>query len=353
MSKSKGNIIDPLELIDKYGADALRFTLAALAAPGRDVKLAESRVEGYRNFATKLWNATRFCQMNGAQLDPGFQPDAATQKVNRWIIGRLALAKREFEAAVAGYRFNDAANSLYQFTWGQFCDWYLEFAKPIFGGSDQAATAETRATAAWVLGQICHLLHPLMPFITEELWSQLGGQGELIRARWPEYAADMGDAEAMAELDGVVRLISEIRAVRAEMNLAPAAQPPMLVQGAGETTKKRLETYGDLIRRLARLSQIDPLTGTPPKGAVQIPLEEAVFILPVADLIDVAKEKARLAKELGKVESEIGKTEKKLGNADFVAKAPPEVIEEQRERLAEAQQSQRQLKVALEKLAGL
>jgi valyl-tRNA synthetase len=353
MSKSKGNIIDPLELIDKYGADALRFTLAALAAPGRDVKLAESRVEGYRNFATKLWNATRFCQMNGAQLDPGFQPDAATQKVNRWIIGRLALAKREFEAAVAGYRFNDAANSLYQFTWGQFCDWYLEFAKPIFGGSDQAATAETRATAAWVLGQICHLLHPLMPFITEELWSQLGGQGELIRAHWPEYAADMGDAEAMAELDGVVRLISEIRAVRAEMNLTPAAQPPMLVQGAGETTKKRLETYGDLIRRLARLSQIDPLTGTPPKGAVQIPLEEAVFILPVADLIDVAKEKARLAKELGKVESEIGKTEKKLGNADFVAKAPPEVIEEQRERLAEAQQSQRQLKVALEKLAGL
>jgi valyl-tRNA synthetase len=353
MSKSKGNIIDPLELIDKYGADALRFTLAALAAPGRDVKLAESRVEGYRNFATKLWNATRFCQMNGAQLDPGFQPDAATQKVNRWIIGRLALAKREFEAAVAGYRFNDAANSLYQFTWGQFCDWYLEFATPIFGGSDQAATAETRATAAWVLGQICHLLHPLMPFITEELWSQLGGQGELIRAHWPEYAADMGDAEAMAELDGVVRLISEIRAVRAEMNLTPAAQPPMLVQGAGETTKKRLETYGDLIRRLARLSQIDPLTGTPPKGAVQIPLEEAVFILPVADLIDVAKEKARLAKELGKVESEIGKTEKKLGNADFVAKAPPEVIEEQRERLAEAQQSQRQLKVALEKLAGL
>jgi valyl-tRNA synthetase len=163
----------------------------------------------------------------------------------------------------------------------------------------------------------------------------------------------MGDAEAMAELDGVVRLISEIRAVRAEMNLTPAAQPPMLVQGAGETTKKRLETYGDLIRRLARLSQIDPMTGTPPKGAVQIPLEEAVFILPVADLIDVAKEKARLAKELGKVESEIGKTEKKLGNADFVAKAPPEVIEEQRERLAEAQQSQRQLKVALEKLAGL
>jgi valyl-tRNA synthetase len=353
MSKAKGNIVDPLELIDKYGCDALRFTLSALAAPGRDVKLAESRVEGYRNFATKLWNATRFCQMNGAQLDLAFRPGAAKQKVNRWILGRLALAKQEFETAIAGYRFNDAANSLYQFTWGQFCDWYLEFAKPIFGGSDEVATAETRATAAWVLGQICHLLHPLMPFITEEIWGQLGGNGELIRANWPDYPADMGDAEAMAELDWVVRLISEIRTVRAEMNLAPSGQPPMLVQGAGEATQKRLATYGDLIRRLARVSQIDPLSGPPPKGAVQIPLEEAVFILPVADLIDVAKEKARLTKELGKVEGEIAKIEKKLGNADFVAKAPPEVIEEQHERLADGKQSQRQLKSALERLAGL
>jgi valyl-tRNA synthetase len=353
MSKSKGNIIDPLELIDKYGCDALRFTLAALAAPGRDVKLAESRVEGYRNFATKLWNATRFCQMNGAQLDPSFQPSSVKQKVNRWILGRLAIAKQEFEAAIAGYRFNDAANSLYQFTWGQFCDWYLEFAKPIFGGGDQSATAETRATAAWVLGQVCHLLHPLMPFITEEIWPQLGGKGELIRANWPEYPADMGDPEAMAELDWVVRLISEIRGVRAEMNLAPAALPPMLVQGAGDTTRKRLDAYGDLIKRLARVSQIDPLAGSSPKGAVQIPLEEAVFILPVAGLIDVAKEKARLTKELGKVEGEITKIEKKLGNADFVAKAPPEVIEEQRERLADSQQSQRQLKSALERVAGL
>jgi valyl-tRNA synthetase len=353
MSKSKGNIIDPLELIDRYGCDALRFTLSALAAPGRDVKLAESRVEGYRNFATKLWNATRFCQMNGAQLDSSFQPSAVKQKVNRWILGRLAIAKSEFEAAIAGYRFNDAANSLYHFTWGQFCDWYLEFAKPIFGGGDQAATAETRATAAWALGQVCHLLHPLMPFITEELWAQLGGKGELIRANWPEYPADMGDPEAMAELDWVVRLISEIRTVRAEMNLAPAAQPPVLVQGASGTTTKRLETYGDLIKRLARLSEIEPLAGSSPKGAVQIPLDEAVFILPLAGLIDVAKEKARLTKELGKIEGETAKIEKKLGNADFVAKAPPEVIEEQRERLAEAQQSQRQLKSALERLAGL
>jgi valyl-tRNA synthetase len=353
MSKSKGNIIDPLELIDKYGCDALRFTLSALAAPGRDVKLAESRVEGYRNFATKLWNATRFCQMNGAQLDLSFEPKAVKQKVNRWILGRLAIAKQEFEAAIAGYRFNDAANSLYQFTWGQFCDWYLEFTKPIFSGSDPAATAETRATAAWVLGQVCHLLHPLMPFITEELWAQLGGKGELIRANWPDYPAGMGDPEAMAELDWVVRLISEIRGVRAEMNLAPAAQPPMLVQGAGATTTKRLEAYGDLIKRLARVSEIGPLAGPAPKGAVQIPLEEAVFILPVAGLIDVAKEKARLTKELSKVEGDIAKIEKKLGNADFVVKAPPEVIEEQRERLAEAQQSQRQLKSALERLAGL
>jgi valyl-tRNA synthetase len=353
MSKSKGNIIDPLELIDKYGCDALRFTLAALAAPGRDVKMSEQRVEGYRNFATKLWNATRFCLMNGARLDPAFAPTAAKQKINRWILGRLATAKAAFEEAVAGYRFNDAANSLYHFTWGEFCDWYLEFTKPVLAGSDVAAAAETRATAAWVLGQICHLLHPLMPFVTEELWTQLGGQGALIRAQWPQYPAGLGDPDAMAELDWTVRLISEIRGVRSEMNLPPAAQPAMKVQGAGPTTQARLAAYGDLIKRLARVERIDAIDGTPPKGAVQIVLDEATFVLPVADLIDVGKEKARLAKELGKAEAEIAKIEKKLGNADFVAKAPAEVIEDQRERLAEAQQAQRQLKHALQRLAGL
>ncbi|MFZ5791811.1 MAG: valine--tRNA ligase [Pseudomonadota bacterium] len=353
MSKSKGNIIDPLELIDKFGCDALRFTLAALAVPGRDVKMSEARVEGYRNFATKLWNATRFCLMNGARLDPAFAPTAAKQKINRWILGRLAIAKAAFEEAVAGYRFNDAANSLYHFTWHEFCDWYLEFAKPVLAGGDAAAAAETRAATAWVLGQICHLLHPLMPFVTEELWTQLGGEGALIRAQWPEYPADLGDPEAMAELDWTVRLISEIRGVRAEMNLPPAARPAMKVQGAGPTTQARLAAYGDLIKRLARVERIDAIDGTPPKGAVQIVLDEATFVLPVADLIDVGKEKTRLTKELGKAEGEIAKLEKKLGNADFVAKAPAEVIEEQRERLAEAQQAQRQLKHALQRLAGL
>ena len=352
MSKSKGNIIDPLILIERYGSDALRFTLTALAAPGRDVKLAEARVEGYRNFATKLWNATRFCQMNGATLDPAYRPAAAREKLNRWILARLAAAKTEFEAAIEAYRFNDVANCVYQFAWREFCDWYVEFAKPVLNGEGPAA-AETRATAAGVLGQICHLLHPVMPFITEELWEQLGGEGKLIRAAWPDYGDGLGDAEAMGELDWVVRLVSDLRAVRSEINLPVAAQPTLQVHGASAATRARLETYDETIRRLARVEAITVADGASAKGAVQVPLDEAVFALPVAGLIDVAKEKGRLGAALDKAKGEIAKIEKKLGNEQFVAKAPPEVIEEQHERLAESRQAHRQLEIALDRLAGL
>jgi len=352
MSKSKGNIIDPLVLIERYGSDALRFTLSALAAPGRDVKLAEARVEGYRNFATKLWNATRFCLMNGASLDPAYRPEAAQEKLNRWILARLSAAKTEFETAIAAYRFNDVANSLYQFAWREFCDWYVEFAKPVMAGEGPAA-AETRATAAWVLGQIVHLLHPVMPFITEELWEQLGGKEKLIGAAWPDYGKGLGDAAAMAELDWVVRLISDIRAVRSEINLPVAAQPVLQAHGTNDATRARLAAYDEIVRRLARVERIEIAGGAPARGAVQVVLEEAIFALPVAGLIDVAKEKGRLGKELGKADDEIAKIEKKLGNPQFVAKAPPEVIEEQQERLADSRQAQRQLKTALDRLAGL
>ncbi|MEX2450434.1 MAG: valine--tRNA ligase, partial [Rhodospirillales bacterium] len=226
MSKSKGNVIDPLDLIDRYGADSLRFTLAALAAQGRDIKLAESRVEGYRNFTTKLWNAARFTQMNGCKAETGFDPAACTLTVNKWIVGKVFEAAREATRAIEAYRFNEAANALYQFTWGTFCDWYLEFTKPIFDADDEAAIHETRAATAWALDQILKLLHPMMPYVTEELWAQLADSRAslLIVEPWPAFADSLLDPAAMAEMDFVVRLISDIRAVRAEMNVPPGAK---------------------------------------------------------------------------------------------------------------------------------
>jgi valyl-tRNA synthetase len=358
MSKSKGNIIDPLELIGKYGCDALRFTLAALAAQGRDIKLAESRVEGYRNFATKLWNATRFCQMNGCVLDPGFDPASSREKVNRWIISRLAETARAVEAAMVDYRFNEAANAIYHFLWGEFCDWYLEFTKPILGGDDAAAARETRAATAWVLNQVLHLLHPFMPFITEELWQQTGGPAAartrlLMLADWPSYDGQIVDADAVAEIGWVVRVVSEIRALRTEMNVPPGTQIPAALHDAGETTRRRLAAYRDLVVRLARLSGIDAVDGAVAKGAAQIVVDETTVALPLAGVIDIGQERARLAKELEKTKAEAMKLEKKLGNEQFVAKAPPEVVEEQRQRLAEATQARDKLLKALDRLAGL
>ena len=248
MSKSKGNIVDPLELIDRYGCDALRFTLSALAAPGRDVKLSESRVEGYRNFATKLWNAARFCQVNGCVPDPAFDPAACRQQVNRWAVGRIVELAARVETALAEFKYNEAAHALYHGVWGEFCDWYLELAKPIIGKADGtgeavdgAAAAETRAAIAWALGQLLHLLHPFMPFITEELWQQvLGGKDPLITAPWPSYTPAMVDAIATADLDWVIKLVSEIRALRSEMNVPPGAMIPAAVREPSRIAKERL-----------------------------------------------------------------------------------------------------------------
>ncbi|HEY4243182.1 MAG TPA: valine--tRNA ligase, partial [Kofleriaceae bacterium] len=271
MSKSKGNVIDPLELIDKYGADALRFTLVAQAGQGRDIKMSEQRVEGYRNFATKLWNAARFCEMNGCVAVPDFDPRSVRQNLNRWIIGRLVAARQAVDLALEGYRYDAAAGALYQFAWGEFCDWHLEFAKPIFQGEDEAAKAETRAVTAWVLGQLLHLMHPFMPFITEELWTQVGpkGSGQLMTAHWPEVGNDLIDARADADLSWVIRIVSDVRALRAEMNVPPAAQVTLLVKDANDATKDRIAQYGDLVRRLARAQQLDLITTDGPKGAAQ------------------------------------------------------------------------------------
>jgi valyl-tRNA synthetase len=355
MSKSKGNVIDPLDLIDRYGADALRFTLAALAAQGRDIKLAESRVEGYRNFATKLWNAARYAEMNACTYRAGFDPARCRVTANRWIVGALAAAARQTEEALEAYKFNDAANALYQFAWGSFCDWYIEFTKPILLGEDEAPKEETRATMAWVLGEVLHLLHPIMPFLTEEIWEQLAGAeaGRLITARWPRYPASLTDQAAGAEMDWVVRLISSVRAVRSEMNVPAAAKLTLLVKDAAPSTLARLATHRELVLRLARLERAEPLSGEPPKGAIQVVLDEATLLLPLGGIMDLAQERARLAKEIARLDSDIDKSAKKLGNEQFIAKAKPEVVEEQRERLAEAEQARDRLKAALARLASL
>jgi valyl-tRNA synthetase len=354
MSKSKGNVIDPLELIDKYGADALRFTLTALAAQGRDVRLSESRVEGYRNFATKLWNAARFCQMNGCRPVDGFDAAGVKLTVNRWIIGKLRDAEVAVSDAVAAYRFNDIAGSLYQFTWGTFCDWYVELVKPVLEGGDEAAKAETRATAAWVLDQILHLLHPIMPFITEELWQKLSDDrpGPLITSAWPVLDESLVDAGVNSEMDWVVRLISQVRTVRSEMNVPPKALIPLLLKDAGEGARANMETHGDLIRRLARLETLELLKGEVPKGAVQDVIDEATIVLPIAGVIDVAGEQSRLEKEITKLEGEVKRFEGKLANEKFIANAPETVVETERERLEDARQTRDKMTEALGRLTA-
>ena len=356
MSKSKGNIMDPLDVIDRYGCDALRFTLAALAVPaGRDIKLAESRVEGYRNFTTKIWNAARYCEMNGATLDPTFDPAACRLRVNRWIVGKVMQTAGKLRAALDSYRLNEAASVLYHFTWDEFCDWYIEFTKPILTGADQAAAAETRAAMGWAMGRLLHLLHPLMPFVSEELWAQLSGDPDalLIRADFPEPDAALIDAEADAEVDWVIRLISEVRTVRAEVNVPAKAMVKLLLRSASETTLARVAAQDETIRRLARLESIAPLDGEVPQGAVQTVIEEATAVLPLAGVIDIAQEQIRLRKEIEKVRGDIAKVDKKLANEQFLSKAPTEVVEKQKDQRAEAVLVRDKLAAALDRLAGL
>ncbi|MDP1841069.1 MAG: class I tRNA ligase family protein, partial [Reyranella sp.] len=353
MSKSKGNVIDPLELIDKYGADALRFTVASLAASqaGR-LRLAPARVEGSRNFATKLWNATRYAEMNGAALPKGFDPATAKLTVNKWMLGELARANTTIDKALTEFRLNDAASALYEFIWGIVCDWYVELTKPILQGADGAEKDETRAVTAFVLRETVKLLHPVMPFITEELWDKLGHRAEhgaLIGQPWP--VARALDAAADAEMGWLVKLISDIRSARAELNVPAAAKLKMLVVGGDGTTVKRLETHRAAIERLARIEGIEA-AATAPKGALQIVVGEATYALPVTDVIDLKAEGARLQKEIKKLADEVGKIDAKLGNAAFVAKAPEEVVEEQRERRSLAEQTRERLSTALERLGA-
>lgn len=354
MSKTKGNVIDPLEVIDDYGADALRMTLTALAAQGRDIKLSVDRVEGYRNFATKIWNASRYARMNECVSDLRFSPLDAEGTINKWIIGAIVDLEKTVSNAIESYKFNEAAMALYQFIWGNFCDWYLEFTKPILQNADVEAALkdETRKTTAWVLEQLYIMLNPIMPFITEELYQSIGNRqagDRLVSANWPVYSQDMRDIDAMSEINWLIKVISEIRSVRADMNVPASAKINLLVKDARLETFGCFSTHEEIIKRMAGIANIDAIS-IPPKGAVLTVVDEATLILPIADIIDLTKEGARLRKEIEKLTSDIFKINQKLENKEFIANAPEEIISEQKSRRAEADAVRTKLSNALRQL---
>ncbi len=356
MSKSKGNVIDPLELMDEYGTDALRFTLAAMAAQGRDVKMSTSRVAGYRNFATKLWNVCRFAEMNECHSVEGFDPALVKQTVNRWIVTETSRAIREVSEAVDTYRFNDAAGSAYRFVWNTFCDWYVELTKPIFYSDDEEAKAEVRATTAWVRDEILKLLHPFMPFITEELWQRTaesaGSQRDdmLVLSSWPAPIGE--DEDAAAEINWLIDMILQIRSVRSEMNVPAGAKVPVVLCGASEQTKARLEIHEAAIIKNARAESVATADEIP-QGSAQIVVGEATVCLPLAGVIDLDAEKARLGKSLDKIVGELTKISKKLENERFLAKAPEDVVAAEKEKVVELAERKEKMEAALERLAAL
>jgi valyl-tRNA synthetase len=380
MSKSKGNVIDPLGVIDDFGADALRFALARGAAHSHDIKLSPQLVETNRNFATKLWNACRFAEMNGCALPAGFEPENASEVLNRWIAHETSRATREVTEAIEDYRFNDASNAIYRFVWNVYCDWYLELAKPVLMGEEGAAKAETRAMVAWARDEILKLLHPFMPFITEELWAVTAARsGLLVLAEWPrkpsvvttEQIATMAlagpgdpliapvmvalevegfsDPAAEAEIGWVVDLVTAIRSVRSEMNIPPATLIPLVLSGASTETKERAQRWSDTVKRLARLADIS-FADRPPEGAVQLLVRGEVVALPLKGVIDLSAERARLDKEIVKAEADIKRVDAKLSNEKFVANAPEEIVEEEKEKREAAVARKTKLQEALERL---
>jgi len=379
MSKSKGNVVNPLGLIDTYGADALRFFMAAMESQGRDIKMDEKRVEGYRNFATKLWNAARFCQSNGIGASKTLEAPAATLAVNKWIIGETIQTVQAVDLALADYRFDGAANAIYQFAWSRFCDWYLELIKPVLqrlvaetghfavssdgntepqdaarspeGLQDDREKAETRAVAGWVLDQILVMLHPFMPFVTEELWSKLGEREyDLIVAKWPIADAREIDPEAGKEIDWLIALISEIRSIRTELNVPPGTKVRLLQDGTSVETQNRINQHYQSLTRLARLAQVEFLSGASFNAAAQLVLDEATFVIPLEGVIDVAAERTRLNKAIEAASKERDSLAGRLNNPSFVERAKPEAVEKARADHAEKSAEAERLSAALARL---
>ncbi|WP_022707274.1 valine--tRNA ligase [Paracoccus zeaxanthinifaciens] len=347
MSKSKGNVIDPLTLVDDYGADALRFTLTGMAAMGRDPKLGPKHVEVNRNFVTKIWNATRFAEMNGVR--GGVARPAPAHTVNRWIIGEVARIRQSTDEALAAYRFNDAATGLYAFVWGKVCDWYVEFAKPLFDGEH---AEETRATMGWVLDQCYLLLHPIMPFVTEELWSLTGDRdGMLVHGEWPEYGPELIDADADRQMNWVIQLIEAVRSARAQMGVPAGAKLDLIVTEADDAARAALAANAPLIERMARVNA--PVEGEAGRGMIAVSATGASFALPIGDVIDVAAETARLQKSQAKTTKDTDGLRKRLSNPKFVENAEPEVIDETRDKLAALEDDLARLQAALDQLAAM
>lgn len=348
MSKSKGNVIDPIELMDEYGADALRFTLAIMAAQGRDVKLDPQRIAGYRNFGTKLWNATRFAEMNGVALQEGFDPLRVNLTINRWILTELARAIHDVTGSIENYRFNEASAAAYRFVWNQFCDWYLELLKPIFNGEDDASKKEAQGCAAYVLDSIYRLLHPFMPYMTEELWGHQPGKKTLLcHAEWPKPG--YLDEDSADEINWLIELVSGLRSARSEMNVPPSARAPLVVVGAADDTCVRLLRHDPAIKQLARVEDL-VLEQEVPKGSAQVVVGEAIYCLPLGALIDVAAESARLEKALGKISADVDKIGKKLQNEKFVANARAEIVAAERQKLTGLEEQKTRLSAALQRV---
>ncbi|WP_108661163.1 valine--tRNA ligase [Acuticoccus kandeliae] len=353
MSKSKGNVVDPLELMDEFGADALRFTLAAMAAQGRDVKIAKARVQGYRNFATKLWNATRFADMNACRIDPNFDPNQAETTLSRWILTEANRAQQQVTAGIEAFRFNDSAAAIYRFTWNTFCDWYVELVKPILMGPDTDEKREIQATTAYVIDVILKLLHPFMPFLTEELWEITAEQSGikrdtlLVHARWPQ--AGLEDETSAAEINFILELVASVRSVRAESNVPASLEADIVVVGASRHHEAWLTRHEAAIRRLARAASVSVSDVAPPHSAQSV-VGDVVVCLPLAGLVDIDAERERLAKELSRLEKDIAKIDGRLSNEKFLEKADVETVEEQREKRQEAETRLVRLRAAIERL---
>ena len=351
MSKSLGNVVDPLEVIDEFGADALRFANAAMASMGGVLKFDSARIAGYRNFGTKLWNATRFAEMNGVWEGHVTQsaPPAATATANKWIIGETAKTLSEVNAALESYRFDQAADALYKFVWGRVCDWYVEFAKPLLDGEH---AAETRATMAWVLDNAMILLHPIMPFITEDLWGQTGAREKLlVHTDWPELPLSLIDSAAEGEMAWVIGLIEEIRSARTQMHVPVGLKLDIVATDMDAAAQAAFARNEALIKRLARIETLSH--GAAPKGSISLAVEGASFALPLEGVIDVAAEKARLAKAMDKLAKEIGGLSGRLNNPNFTASAPEDVVDEVRANLALREEEAGKLAAALSRLESM
>lgn len=353
MSKSKGNTVDPMETIEKYGADALRFFMAAMETQGRDINMSESRIAGYRNFATKLWNAARFGEMNEAAMPQGFEPSSVKHAVNKWIIAKAQEATREVTENLNSYRFSDAANAVYQFVWGSFCDWYIEMIKPILYGENEAEKAETRAAFAWVRDRILVILHPFMPFITTELWNNTAQRDvKLIHAPWPQ--AEKIDTAAMEDIDWAIELIGAVRSLRAEMNLPAGAKLTVFLKDANDASCAHLKSFNNIICSLARLEKLECFApeAEVSKDMVQAVFREAVILLPLKGVVDFAAEKERLQKEIAALDKNLEGYARKLGNPSFLERAPAAVVEEEKRRQSEALENKAKLQEALQRIAN-